>query len=164
MGNQTLLCCLFPLPCVQSGLPPARLRRSDTLGGWPLARQAVGAGLSARGKATGKERLSPARGAKPPCFSPAPWASSSAVPPMLWFAGPLCRPRGRKPIFHPQGEALPSHTIRRATVFILPAGCFKDHTFTPNSLGSGEGGPGRSYQALLCKRRRGLQLEHRVGN
>jgi len=32
---------------------------------------------------------------------PIPWP---AIPPVLWFAVPLCRPRGSKPIFHPQGK------------------------------------------------------------
>lgn len=72
VGNQTLLCCLFPLPCIQSSLSRACLRRSDTLGGWQLSRQAVGAGLSAQEKATGKERLSPALSAKPPAFPQLP--------------------------------------------------------------------------------------------
>lgn len=108
MGNQTLR-CLFPLLCVQSSLPQAHLWRSDTLGGWPLARQAVGAGLSARGKATGKDRLSPALGAEPPAFPQLPWPVAQPYHPCCGSQAPSVDPEAENPFSIPREKRCP-HT------------------------------------------------------
>lgn len=97
VGNQTLLCCLFPLLCVQSIQSRARLRRLDTLGGWLLARQAVGAGLSARDKATGKENLSPALGAKSPASPQLPWPAARPQRPCRGSQAPSVGPDTENP-------------------------------------------------------------------
>jgi len=109
VGNQTLLHCLFPLLYSQSSSPWACLWRPDTLGGWPLARQAVGPGLS--------RVLSPSLGRPyhPCCGSQSPSADPEAVSPF----------------------SIPREKTQGATVSFLLAGCSKDHAFTSSSLRTG---------------------------
>lgn len=102
MGNQTLLHCLFPPSCDQSGLSQARLQQWDTLGGWPLARRAVGAGLSARDKATGKEGLSPALGAKLPAFPQLPWLAAGPYHPCCGSQAPSVGSEAENPFSIPR--------------------------------------------------------------
>lgn len=57
---------------------------------------------------------------------------------MLWLTGPPCRLK--KPMFHSQGEVLPSHIIREQ----LPSSCTEVVLkITLISSGTGEGAPGR---------------------
>lgn len=102
VGNQTLLRCLFPLLCVQSIQSRARLRRSDTLGGWLLARQAVGAGLFARDKATGKENLPPALDAKSPASPQLPWPAAWPHSPCSGSQAPSVGPGTENPLHFPR--------------------------------------------------------------
>lgn len=161
MGKQTLLHCLFSLLCAQSSLPWAHFWRSDTLGGWLLARQAVGAGLSAQDKARRKKRLSPALGDKPLAFPQLPWRAARLYHPCC--GSQALSVGSENPCFILREKCCP-HTQLESNCLHPACSCFEDHTFTPNGHGSGEGGPGRLYEAFLYKRRRGSWSEHRTGN